>query len=225
MSGIYARMLPNNFWQIIMYTIKINHQIHHQTDNVINAWASYRSLLRRGDLKDGEYIAVIESDGKVLDCQMIDTQSANSLKGVAVSYNQMLKQIMDSHQLTLDDLYIAIGQAKMTVSKSKAKGWLMPTDNRKHQKMHADELYLLLPYLPSPTCDCVGYTPNNLKALTQMTNLSIAAFCRQFDLPQATYFANIADVNAAGHRAMSYKSWRTLQKKVVDFLLTTAQNG
>lgn len=221
MMIIYAKLLQNQFWQQFMYTITLNQTIHHQTDNPIAAWASYRSLLRRGDLKDGRYIAAILDGDNVLDRQVIDTQSVNNLpKGVMISYNQMLVQTMNSYQLTLDDLYIATQQANLLVSKSKIKGWLMPENNRKYQQMYADELYLVLPCLLSPVCDSVGYTPNNLKKLTQMTKLSIAEFCRQFDLVQATYFANIADVNAAGHRAMSYSSWRALQKKVVKFLLS-----
>lgn len=205
--------------QFIMYFIKINQNIYHQTDNPIAAWASYRGLLRRGDLTDGVYHASLEQDGTVLDKRAIDTQSANMSIGTDITPNQVLIAMMDNEKLQLNDLYIAVEQSGLIASKSKIKGWLIPPDNRKHQKMFADELYLVLPHLFSPTCKHIGYTPDGLKRLVKMTKLSVKDFCAQFDLPQQSYFSAINSTQ--NHRSMSYKTWCELQNKVTDFLLNS----
>lgn len=205
----------------IMYFIKIGQAIYHQTDDPITAWASYRSLLRRSDFTDGMHYARLEQDGVVLDERAIDTQSANMSIGTDITPNQVLGVMMEG--LQLNDLYIAVQQSKLNASKSKIKGWLIPPDNRKHQKMFADELYLVLPHLFSPTCKQIGYTPDGLKKLVKMTKLSVKDFCAEFDLPQQSYFSAISSTQS--HRSMSYKTWSDLQDKVALFLLNSQNNA
>lgn len=217
---IYAKILAilTCCYQSIMYTVKLNEQTITKTDDQILAWANYRSLLRRGDISDNTAMATILHDDNILQSVAISTASADSNVGIKITPNQILSNFMQTWQLSLDDLLVATKLAGLNTSKSKLKGWLMPVDNRKYQVLHNDELYLLLPHLINVSQVNIGYTPANLRKLTQLTGLSAADFIRTFDLKSSSYFASLAEADTSTHRAMSYKTWSALQKKVANFL-------
>lgn len=57
-----------------------------------------------------------------------------------------------------------------------------------------------------------GYTPDNYKALVKLTNLTNADFCREFDIPEQTFYKH-----RLGSRTMKWKEWQSLYNAVVDF--------
>lgn len=57
-----------------------------------------------------------------------------------------------------------------------------------------------------------GYTPNNYKALVELTKLSNAAFYRQFDIPEQTFYKH-----HSGTRTMKWQDWQKLVEAVAEF--------
>lgn len=57
-----------------------------------------------------------------------------------------------------------------------------------------------------------GYTPNNYKALVKLTNLTNADFCREFDIPEQTFYKH-----RLGSRTMKWKEWQSLYIAVTAF--------
>lgn len=57
-----------------------------------------------------------------------------------------------------------------------------------------------------------GYTPENYKALVELTGLSNAEFYREFDIPEQTFYKHLA-----GSRTMKWKEWQLLYDAVVSF--------
>ena len=58
----------------------------------------------------------------------------------------------------------------------------------------------------------IGYTPTNYKALVELTNLSNAEFCRQFSIPEQTFYKHLA-----GSRTMKWQDWQLLYDAVASF--------
>lgn len=58
-----------------------------------------------------------------------------------------------------------------------------------------------------------GYTPTNYKALVELTKLSNAAFCRQFDIPEQTFYKHLN-----GSRTMKWQDWQSLLTQVTNYL-------
>lgn len=57
-----------------------------------------------------------------------------------------------------------------------------------------------------------GYTPKNYKALVESTGLTNASFCRQFDIPEQTFYCHLK-----GTRTMKWQAWKNLYDAVIDF--------
>lgn len=58
-----------------------------------------------------------------------------------------------------------------------------------------------------------GYTPNNYKALVELTQLSNADFYRQFNIPEQTFYTH-----RSGTRTMKWQDWQSLLTQVTDYL-------
>ena len=58
-----------------------------------------------------------------------------------------------------------------------------------------------------------GYTPTNYRALVELTQLSNAAFCRQFEIPEQTFYTH-----RSGSRTMKWQDWQSLLTQVADYL-------
>lgn len=57
-----------------------------------------------------------------------------------------------------------------------------------------------------------GYTPNNYRALVESTDLTNAAFYRQFNIPEQTFYTH-----HKGNRTMKWQDWRDLYDAVINF--------
>ncbi|WLG12784.1 hypothetical protein Q6344_09205 [Psychrobacter cibarius] len=58
-----------------------------------------------------------------------------------------------------------------------------------------------------------GYTPNNYKALVELTKLSNADFYRQFKIPEQTFYHH-----SSGSRTMKWQDWQSLLTQVTNYL-------
>lgn len=58
-----------------------------------------------------------------------------------------------------------------------------------------------------------GYTPNNYKALVELTKLSNADFYRQFDIPEQTFYKHLN-----GSRTMKWQEWQSLLTTANEYL-------
>lgn len=199
----------------IMYLVKLGREIVGSTDNPVIAWVNYRNALRQASLSS-DTVASIELNGETLHTATVGGQSVNFETPTNITLNQILSEIMQVKNISPKQLVELLHRQGVVVSKSKVMGWILPADNRKHQQIQLDELYLaLLAMLKSDDFE-LGYTPNNLKKLVALTGLNYADFIRKYDITASTFYNNIADIDAKGHRSMSYKSWYELIQKVFD---------
>lgn len=58
-----------------------------------------------------------------------------------------------------------------------------------------------------------GYTPANYIALVELTRLTNIGFCRQFDIPEQTFYKH-----RSGTRTMKWKEWQSLLDAVIAFI-------
>lgn len=202
---------------IIMYVVKMGGEIVGSTDNPVIAWVNYRNALRQASLSS-DTVASIELDGQTLHTATVGGQSVNFETPANITLNQILSDIMQIKAISPKQLVELLHKQGVVVSKSKVMGWILPTDNRKHQQIQLDELYLVLLALLQSDNFELGYTPNNLKKLVSLTGLNYADFIRQYELTASTFYNNISDIDAKSHRSMSYKSWHELTQKVFDDL-------
>lgn len=201
----------------IMYLVKLGGEIVGSTDNPVIAWVNYRNTLRQASLSS-DTVASIELDGQTLHTATVGGQSVNFETPTNITLNQILSDIMQIKAISPKQLMQLLHKQGVVISKSKVTGWVLPTDNRKHQQIQLDELYLaLLALLQSDNFE-LGYTPNNLKKLVALTGLNYADFVRKYELANSTFFNNIADFDSKSHRSMSYKTWHELTQKVFDDL-------
>lgn len=203
-----------------MYVVKLDGNIIGSTENPIIAWVNYRNTLRQASLSS-DTVASIELDGEILHQATVGGQSVNFETPTQITLNQILSEIMDLKGISPKQLVALLQGQGVAVSKSKVRGWLLSVDNRRYQQMHIDEFYLTLLAMLQMDNFELGYTPNNLKKLVTLTGLNYADFIRKYELVSSTFFGNIADFDAKGHRSMSYKSWCELTKKVFDGLKNT----
>jgi len=129
------------------YRVLLDGQLVTETEVEVAAWAAYRLLLRRGDLRADRPQATIEADGKLLHSAQCDGRSGDIEIGVIATPNDVLKQIMRG-RYTEADIKQACADMGYPVSNSKLQGWIAGPFNRKFQAMTLDELYLVTKGLP-----------------------------------------------------------------------------
>lgn len=201
----------------IMYLVKLGEEVVGSTDNPVIAWVNYRNALRQASLSS-DTVASIELDGETLHTAMVGGQSVEFETPTNITLNQILSEIMQIKDISPKQLVELLHRQGVAVSKSKVMGWILPADNRKHQQIQLDELYLALLVMLQADNFELGYTPNNLKKLVALTGLNYADFIRKYELTTSTFFGNITDIDSKSHRSMSYKAWHELTQKVFDEL-------
>jgi hypothetical protein len=125
-----------------IYRVLLDGQLVTETENEIAAWASYRTLLRRGDLRASRPLALIEADGDELHSARCDGCSESIEVGAFATPNDVLKQLMRG-RYTEAEIKQACAARDYPVSNSRLQGWLAGTTNRKYQAMTLDELYIV----------------------------------------------------------------------------------
>lgn len=208
-----------------MYYIKLNDDIILSTSNQIVAIINYRYMLHRADFTDNQNKITLLEDNNIIYQHHINTATAQYDFSFDLSANDFLLLLMDIKQLSIDDLKSIVKESELSASNSKISGWLKSSDNRKYQKMYYDELYVMLDkIIAKENFAQIGYTPENLKAMIKKTGLSNAEFSRVFSIPLSTLSSNIANVDTATHRSMSYKTWLELSEKVEKYLTKNIDN-
>lgn len=213
----YDKMAQSYIIEAIMYVIKLGDEVISTTDNVIIAWVNYRNTLRQASLSS-DMVASIELDGENLHISTVGGAALEFETPTNVTLNQIICDVMQSKGISPKDLTTKLNEQGVTISKSKVTGWVLPTDNRKHQKIQPDELYLALLAISKADNFELGYTPSNLKKLVELTGLNQAEFVRRYELTSSTFYNNITDIDSKNHRSMSYKSWHDLMTKVFNDL-------
>ncbi|MDO4896307.1 MAG: hypothetical protein Q3971_02995 [Moraxella sp.] len=206
-----------------MYVIRLGGDIISNTDNAIIAWVNYRNALRQASLSS-DTVASIELNGQTLHTATVGGKSLDFTPPTNLTLNQIICDVMQSKDISPKELATKLNEQGVAISKSKVTGWILPTDNRKHQKIQLDELYLALLVILKAGNFELGYTPNNLKKLVEMTGLNYADFVRKYKLSNSTFFGNITDIDSKNHRSMSYKSWCELTQKVFHDLKNLENN-
>lgn len=193
-----------------VYEIKLNDETVCKNNDKIAAFVNFRSVVRRSDLTSNNIVCLFE-DGETIECHNVGSVDIDI--GEKITPNDVLLRFMHSNNLTVSDIKKAAKSAGLVVSNSKIGGWISKPENRKYQNMHMDELILMLEHIEIKR----GYTPKNYQALVKSTGLSNADFMRKFDVPESTFYANIAEIDNARHSSMSYKTWRKLVGEVEKF--------
>lgn len=193
-----------------MYEIKLNDETVCKNDDKIAALANFRSVVRRADLSSDNVVCLFKG-GEIIECHNVGSVDVEI--GVKVTANDVLLSFINSNNLTVSDLKKAAKSAGLATSNSKIGGWVSKPENRKYQQMHMDELLLILSCLDVEK----GYTPKNYKSLVKSTGLNNSEFIKKLNIPESTFYANIAEIDNARHVSMSYKSWCKLVAEVEKF--------
>ena len=125
-----------------IYRVTLNGQLVAETENEIAAWAAYRTLLRRGDLRAERPIAAIEVDDQELHYAHCDGRAEFIEIGAIATPNHVLKALLRGRH-TEAQVKQACADMGYPVSNSRLQGWLAAPSNRRYQAMTLDELYIV----------------------------------------------------------------------------------
>lgn len=203
--------------EVFMYVIKLGEDIISSTDDAIIAWVNYRNILRQATLSS-DTLASIELDGQTLHASKVGGESLEFEPPHTITLNQVICDAMQAANVSPKQLAAKLNEQGVAISRSKVAGWMLSADSRKHQKIQLDELYLVLLVMLKINDFELGYTPNNLKKLVEITGLNQADFVRRYELTSSTFYNNITGIDSKNHRSMSYKSWHNLATKVFNDL-------
>jgi hypothetical protein len=124
------------------YRVTLNDELITTTTNEAAAWETYRRLLRRGDLRALRPQATICKGLETLHSALCDGRAEITEVGPYITPNEVLKLITSGKLIS--ELAEAAHSQGYPVTKSRVHCWTLSSDNRNHQVMSVDELYIVL---------------------------------------------------------------------------------
>lgn len=124
------------------YRVTLNDELITTTTNEAAAWETYRRLLRRGDLRAQRPLASISKGSEILHSAQCDGRADITEIGSYITPNEILKLITSGKQTS--ELTEAARSQGYPVTGSRVHCWTLASNNRNHQVMSVDELYIVL---------------------------------------------------------------------------------
>jgi hypothetical protein len=127
------------------YRIVLGADLIAESTNELIAWAGYRAVLRRGDLRTQKVEVTLWGGDELLESGTAGEILADG--GPVATPNAIFKQLI-AGRFTEGEISAALRHAGFPISNSRLQGWLAGPDNRRHQPMTLDELYVVVAALP-----------------------------------------------------------------------------